>query len=45
MKPLALVWLPLLFATPAIAADLDGPKYSKREIISEAPPRVVEHHD
>ena len=45
MKRLALVWLSLAFATPAIAADLDGPKYSEKEIIErEAPPRVVEHH-
>src|SRR5262245_3561203 len=44
MKRLAVLTIPLLFATPAFAADLDGPVYSERDIYIErpAPPRVVE---
>ena len=36
--------VPLLLATPSLAADLDGPRYSEREYIERevVPPRVVE---
>jgi hypothetical protein len=48
MKSLALIALPMLIATPSLAADLDGPRYSereyfeRREVEREAPPRVIE---
>ena len=48
MKRLAHVALPLLLATPALAADFDRPRYSereyyeRREVEREAPPRIVE---
>jgi hypothetical protein len=46
MKRLALLSIPMFVSTAAFAADLDGPKYSEREveIEREAPPRVVEYH-
>ena len=44
MKRLALITLPFFFAAPALAADLDGPRYSEREVIIERAPRVVEKH-
>ncbi len=50
MKRIALAALPVLLATPSIAADLDGPRYGereyfeRREIVREEPPRIVEHH-
>lgn len=45
MKRLALLSIPLFLAPPALAADLDGPVYSERDIYIErpAPPRVVEY--
>jgi hypothetical protein len=44
MKRLGLIALPFLLATPAIAADLDGPRYSEREVIIERRPTIVERH-
>ncbi len=47
MKRFALA-LPLLLATPSIAADLAYPRYSEREYTErrqvEVPPRIIEHH-
>lgn len=45
MKRLALLSIPFVLATPAFAADLDGPVYSERDIYIErpAPPRIVEY--
>jgi hypothetical protein len=42
MKRLGLIALPFLFVSPALAADLDGPRYSEREVIIERRPTVVE---
>jgi hypothetical protein len=47
MKRLVFVALPILLATPALAADYDRPSYSEREyyerrVEREAPPRIVE---
>ena len=42
MKRLGLIALPFLFASPAFAADLDGPRYSEREVIIERRPAIVE---
>lgn len=47
MKRLALLSMPLLFSTPALSADLDGPAYRERDVVIERdapPPRVVEHY-
>jgi hypothetical protein len=44
MKRLGLIALPFLLASPAFAADLDGPRYSEREVIIERRPTVVERH-
>ncbi len=47
MKRLTVVALPLLLASPAIAADYDRPSYSEREyyerrVDRQEPPRIVE---
>ena len=44
MKRLGLIALPFLFVSPALAADLDGPRYSEREVIIERRPTVVERY-
>ena len=44
MKRRGLIALPFLLASPAFAADLDGPRYSEREVIIERRPTVVERH-
>jgi hypothetical protein len=44
MKRLALLCVPFVLASPALAADLDGPRYSEREIYIERPARVVERY-
>ena len=52
MRRLALFSVPLLvFSTPAVTADLDGPVYRERAVVIERPApriiereRIVEHH-
>jgi len=44
MKRLTLLAIPF-FASPVLAADLDGPRYTEREVIYERRPTVlVESH-
>ena len=45
MKRLTLLAIPFLLASPVLAADLDGPRYTKREVTNERRPTIlVENH-